>query len=1407
MAEPIEIKVFISCPKDVTNEKNEAFEVCKALNGIFEKNNHAVRYFPKEWRSIIGQFGPRIQEQITQSIGTYDLYIGIWWMKFGSKTGKINLETGEEFESGTHEEFQIAFDKWKANAAPKIFLFFKEAKQISAKNKVDFDQYAKVVDFYHSQGNSGWIHDFKGKTDFTKKMYNLLLDQALGLETESKIEKKQEVLRENITSSVEIKQVVPELIKLYISRRTSHFLKINEKVDNPYLQIEKLSLNELVQVQNKIIVLGDAGSGKSTELQSLYHKLNEEGSTLFPIYQRFNIYTPDIGLENFLPQSWKTIPENMLSVIWDGLDEIQPEHFNTVIRQILNFCTKYPNVKLVISCRTNFYELPVNNSPGTLIDFEPYFLNDISLYDAKNYYSQKYNSADSASFIKEVFDNNLEDLTTKPFFLILLAEAYSSSKNLNINRAELYRLFVFSRIELDQSHFKGTFDIREKKDEIMALLEKVALSMEILGRNYIDESEILKIISSKEFKPLKFCTAFKKKEGEETTWQFEHNNIQEYIASKALSKIPFEKVIKFLTFEPNHKKLIPSWVNTLTFLFSLINENDVLFKKLLAWILENEKEIVVKFEREKISETVRNQIFQGIYSHYKEHDVWISSNKFSDKELSNFGQSDANIKFLVNELKGNTSRTNRINAISLLGWFKYNGDITKNKIVKLFLQQINTHGDDAEIVRKSIYSLKYSELFNEKNIDQIIKKLYNNKSQYIRSAIYSLLLEAKMTEKYVDYIIEGDKIKHSKSAERSGTTLADEGWNLKECFKSIKSVGGITKLIKYASENKRFDYGTHEIIDAIIENSISVYNIDSSIFEPIFEWFLKETREFNSDKMVLLIKFFVSTQTLDLAFNRVWDMSLDSLKNKSLALARLTTPETLNFVIEKHTSRDITNKELEDLFFDMRWIHSQNLDLFESLIKTKTNFNLVIPERIDYEGIRKRKQQDDFDLLFDSEHFHKETMKVFDGEKKNEFTFDELFEVRKENHKHLELEDYYSGAALRLLREFGRPDKLITKQVVSNWFNKNINVEWYMVGSIYESFQNDNIKISLEQIEWIKKWCLNNVKSVDFKKAISIDNEGKISIKTKAIYLWAFIRQFNIDVDKEILLDMLSFDHFEKNNFIGIDYLLKKLSKQEITDRMLQNLKKSIVEPIVVKNHIKFLAENHVKQAYPFILKQISNPEIKYYTRQEYLEIYLKNTNDIESIKSVLPKTDHEVKWLIIEKLRVYNENKFLEGYLLPLMRKKPFTDENIQAAENLIRIQNLDGLKYYTNWIKKTPGNEFKSRSLNCLNALTNIKAVPFLINLLHISYNRDIAVGHFESLNSVVLSALYNIALTSENNFITVKLALEKFMNKNMGKYKNVNYLLHNIQRMENQFYMNKAQTYTIDNVKEKIKLMQCG
>ena len=136
MVKKTEIQVFVSSPKDVAKEKNIVETICKDLTESIE-NYCKISFRVKEWSSIVGQFGVNTQQQITNKIGNYDIYLGIWWMRFGSKTGNINNHTGEEFESGTHEEFVQAYDRYTENKFPSIYLFFKNFR----KNKMSKSQF------------------------------------------------------------------------------------------------------------------------------------------------------------------------------------------------------------------------------------------------------------------------------------------------------------------------------------------------------------------------------------------------------------------------------------------------------------------------------------------------------------------------------------------------------------------------------------------------------------------------------------------------------------------------------------------------------------------------------------------------------------------------------------------------------------------------------------------------------------------------------------------------------------------------------------------------------------------------------------------------------------------------------------------------------------------------------------------------------------------------------------------------------------------------------------------------------------------------------------------------------------------------------------------------------------------
>ena len=1410
MTDSRKIKILVSCPGDVTSEKEQIKRLCKDFSDENSGNSN-ISFTVLDYKDFVGIYGIRPQEQLNEYFRNYDVYIGILWKRFGTKPGSENSD-GKENESGTEEEFYIAIDNYETQGVPKIVFFVKNYDR-ETKNRLETEQLLKVDEFVEQQieTNNNYINKFKSADEFNSKIVRLLKSLENEAAYNIKVEEKESLVTEETKIKIaDFKIESINLPKTYIERSTSHFKLVKDKLTNPLLETELQSLDQLMVSSKRVVLLGDAGSGKSTELKNLHHKLSQGGSPFIPILQRFNSYTPVLGLEGFLPDFWKEVPSNLLLIIWDGLDEIEPKNFNTVVRQINTFSEKHREIRILISCRTNFYELPINDSNSTLPRFEPYLINDLNLKDVKGYYDRKYSTTKSDIFLNEVFDNNLSDLITKPFFLMLLADRFNQDQRLQLNRAELYEMFLFNRIELDQNHFKTTVDLRSKKQEILLLLQNVALSMEILSKNQIKESEILSLITSAEFNSLKYCTAFKKKDGEEDIWQFEHNNIQEFLAAKALSNLEFYKVAQFIAFAPNYQKLIPSWVNTLAFLFSILDSESDLFQKLLQWMLKNEKEVIVKFEPDKVAENLRVQIFQGIFNHYKIHDVWISSNKFSDKELARFGQSESNLHFLIEEIKSEeNTRTVQINAIHLIGYFQIENNVLRTEIETLLLEQIDRNISDPNFIHTVIYSLKWAGFIEASTIEKLMEQVGSQKNQYIRAAMYAILLKSDALENYVNYLIEGYELLDKKiSGERDDVSLMDEGWNLKECVKSIKTPKGIKEIVEYISKSTRIEYGhdSGKVIEAIVSNAMGAYEKDNSVFNSLLIWFEKDIRKFRLEKTSIVLRFFNQTNTREKAFHGIWTSKEDDKeRNKSLAIAKLINPELMQFVIDEYLNRNLTKKELEGIYFDMGWVNNENRDQFEKLIHKKTDFVIKKPEQIDHQALRKEKLKIDFILLFDQQAFKKATLGVFEEEQKDVLSFDELFEIKKENNRWVDIDEYYPSVALRLLRDFVNKDQNISKEKAIKWFERDTNQEWYRISLIYNYLTNHKeLEINSKQRQWIEQWCTANVSKVNFKEAIEVHEDGRITFKTMAMYIWYLSKRFNIDYSKSVLLDMLSFDFFEGSEWVGIDYIVSKLDHKDIADRMLENIDEGITDSSVLKNHIKYLTQYKVKESYPFILDEIINFKRSDYLRRDLLDLFFECTKDIESIKTIIDQADLMIRWAILDKLKANNQESFVEEYLLKILEKINDNEEIGKASEILVSLQNIQGLQAYVEWIKNNVENDVDTSRVMCLSNLKTIEAIPYLIELLELSYIREIKVDRFARFNSQVLGAFYNIALVSEENFKRVKLSLQEFMKEKLSLHENVKYILHTIERMEEQFYMNNAQSFTINQVKEKLKLI---
>ncbi len=148
----IKYKVFVASPSDVADERASIDEVISELNQTYGVSKNIVLELLKwETHSAPGVSKSDSQSIINSDIGQdYDLFIGILWTKFGTPTKNAN--------SGTEEEFQIAYDRFKESPGSIQILFYFKTSPPSSLSDIDHIQLGKIQEFKSSLGEKATLY-------------------------------------------------------------------------------------------------------------------------------------------------------------------------------------------------------------------------------------------------------------------------------------------------------------------------------------------------------------------------------------------------------------------------------------------------------------------------------------------------------------------------------------------------------------------------------------------------------------------------------------------------------------------------------------------------------------------------------------------------------------------------------------------------------------------------------------------------------------------------------------------------------------------------------------------------------------------------------------------------------------------------------------------------------------------------------------------------------------------------------------------------------------------------------------------------------------------------------------------------------------------------------------------------
>lgn len=1150
-----------------------------------------------------------------------------------------------------------------------------------------------------------------------------------------------------------------------------------------YLFSDYQNCENIIQIidQNKhIVLLSDAGVGKTTELKQLaYHY--SRNRLYYPILVYLNKYTNKSISEHF-PKYWELIPEGKLIILLDGLDEIESKNKNDAIREIGLFTENHPNICIVISCRTNFYKIEDENIFGmsTLNGFTSYVLLDLENKEIKKYVNDKLDFK-SNYFFDSIYEKNLYPLLKSPFYLINLVKLYAKNNNLPKNKAEIFKNLLELRINLDITHYQTTKQQLEKeKINVMKNLEYVALAMECLGRNYIYNKELEEILpdsSSREL--LEYCTTWIKQETDKVTWQFEHNNFQEYLAAKKLANYPLEMIQGLLSSGSEHKKISLSWINTLSFLVSIYDADD-----LQKWILSVQPELFVNFEHDKISKAERTRIFKEIFESYEEKEIWIPFSKFRTDELARFGQSDEIIDYLLNKTENGAHFTTIGTAIELLCKIKDMPTEYKDRAKDILIKRSLETSYEGIVQNLALECLSVHKFDSKEIIDQIVPSLRRSEDAEVRSGLYHLLCNSDYLNDYIDIFLEGIDYAYSRKIFSSS-----ELTYLKQGFNKVNSPESIRKIVEFFMKepgNLEKIYFNREI--GFLDNTAQAYQKDPSILESCLDLF-KALLIGHKEQAKNFLIFFDNTNSRLQVFQKIYsERSVE--KHSFLILGTLADVDCIEFYIKEYEEGRITDSEIwrlqNSLLFENKELYPQ----FNKLIVKKFGDKFALPPEKDYEKMRIQGVQRDIEFVFNKELFLEEITRIFKISKKEKLTLSELSHIELEH-----FEDNFSELIIHLLYEIA-DDKTVTLEEAIEHINA-LKWDYFVIGKVYEMLiRDESISFTSEQKRYVSEWCLSHVHDVYFKKAIS-KTDKRITTDRTAILLWYFLRKFDLSYPVNVLLDMISFDSFDLGTeFVGIEYMERRLSLQEMKTRILENLNEGIEYDFVLENHITFCKNHRIKQILQFTPDIINNANRAYSTRKLALDITTEMSEDLNELEIILTKISDAFKWEILKTL--IDNNKNCETFLLNTYNNGNKNDK-LQASVYLMKSQNIKGLQFFIEWIKENEKYPwFISESP--LRSLHDFIFVPDLLKLLKMSYQENISQDSFHSLHNDVLKALSRIAMDSERNFSEIKKYIEDFIIEN-SSITNINFLYSYLEGLELKFSetRNKDINYVISKFRE--------
>lgn len=1138
-------------------------------------------------------------------------------------------------------------------------------------------------------------------------------------------------------------------------------------------------LIDIVKEKNRIVLLSDAGKGKTLELKKLVNDLNnlkENDIEYFPFYHRLNTYVNE-DILTFIPSKYKKIYTKNLIFVLDGFDEIEEKNKKTFIRKIEKFCNDNKNIKIVISSRQNLYINKNENFDGTINGFDEFYMCDVKKENIDDFLNKKHIS--NELFWDEINAKRLNYIIYNPFYLNEITDIYVQEKKLP-EREQLMDCIINKSYLLDNNKYKNTIDLEFKKNKLDALLENIALTLEYLGRNYLTVEEYNELVKNDENKELlKFSSIWRKNSDE--NFSFIHNNFGEYLAAKKINKYSLNTIKKIVTYEKLNTRIKPSWINTLTFLVNKYKD-----RELIEWIISSMPEFIGYIENDIVDKVTKKKVLRILVETYNKQKMWFPYNIRTNNLVSDY----EDIKYLIDIMKNNLHYTSVGNALYLIEDIKelYGMENDIKSVLLYITKAQNYTAYNKSMAIKILANLKLGKLEDLLKIIEINKDIENST---LRKSYFYFCNTLEIINDSIDvFIVRWNTSKNifRKTNDNEDIYSFDELQEFYKAFNKISKPDTLEKALEFINQIDLHDYNEENKLIVNVCNSIfNTYRKIDKIIESLLKVYLKAEEKYNYNNMKSIIKIIKSHGIL-LEFFKEY-MKLEH-KIAYRVYEVIIDDECMEYYYNAYKSFKYSD---ETTYTILRFTNN-SIKIYEKLKKlyeTRSGKKIEEPLKIDYKKVREESEKIFINSLFDKENFINLVNEFLNQYGKNgEIDLQTLRDIRK--YDKIESNIRYRELLYFLCRHFKEDDKVNSKSFdLWDW-------DYVILDQIYRRMENDKEEFILEekQINIIHDICDRGIEKCDFKVALK---NNKINLR--CLYYWFFRNKFNFKYPESVLLDMLGFEFSTNGERVGINYIAEEVNKDKISRRIIENLKENKIYYQVFENYIEYCMDNEIDECCESVGKYLLNRKNFEFDRNLAAKYLIKFMNLRDFIDKYLIKLEIKMQKNIISMV-IEKDRDILYEWMLEKMNNTPKVANKMMYAQYLILSNKIEGIEYYYNFLKKNKKPYIDNRYYNDINEqlskISDIRIIDYLIKILELTFDNEFKDDSFKGVYNNIRKAIINIGKIDDKCFYIVKNKLSDVFDRNQ-EYQYIGEVSYMINDLENEYCINCLNKYTVNEIKQ--------